>query len=181
MKVLTKIGIGVGAVIALPFVVALFVPSDYAIEREITINKPKQEVFEYIKYLKNQEKYSKWAMMDPGMKRTYEGIDGTVGFIAGWESKNKELGVGEQEIMKVIEGDSLVTELRFKEPFENKDKAYFATESVSPRQTKVKWGFKGAFPYPMNLMNLFIDFDKELGRDLEIGLQNMKQNLEVKK
>ena len=82
---------------ALPLVVALFVKKDYNVEREIVINKSVNEVFSFIKYLKNQDSYSKWAMMDPQMKKTYRGTDGEIGFVSAWESNMKEVGFGEQE------------------------------------------------------------------------------------
>ena len=67
-------------------IAAIFVKREYSVEREVVINKPKQEVFEYVKLLKNQDNYSKWAMMDPKMKKEYTGTDGTVGFISAWDS-----------------------------------------------------------------------------------------------
>ncbi|OFY82191.1 MAG: polyketide cyclase [Bacteroidetes bacterium RIFCSPLOWO2_12_FULL_35_15] len=178
MKVLKKILISIGILIAIPLIIALFVKKDYAVEREVTINKPKQEVFDYIKFLKNQDQYSKWAMMDPSMKKNYTGTDGTVGFISAWDSNNKDVGKGEQEITKISEGERIEFKLRFKLPFEAEDDAYMTTEAVSENQTKVKWGFTGAFPYPMNLMGLFMDMDKEVGADLETGLSNLKNVLE---
>ena len=69
-------------IIALFLIVALFVKKDYAVEREIIINKPKQVVFDYVKILKNQDAYSVWNMKDLAAKKTYTGTDGTVGFIA---------------------------------------------------------------------------------------------------
>ncbi len=48
MKVLKKILIGIALIIATLLIVALFVKKDYAIEREININKSKQDVFNYI-------------------------------------------------------------------------------------------------------------------------------------
>ena len=65
MKIVKKILIGLAILIALVLVVALFVGKEYTAESEIIINKPKQEVFEYIKHIKNQNNYSKWNMMDP--------------------------------------------------------------------------------------------------------------------
>lgn len=70
MKILKKILIAIVAIIAIALITALFVKKEYAIERTISINKPKEAVFNYIKYLKNQDTYSKWAMMDPNMKKT---------------------------------------------------------------------------------------------------------------
>src|SRR6478736_279635 len=98
MKILKKIAIVLVALIAILLIVALFVKKDFKVEREIVINKPKKEVFDYIRFIKNQDHYSKWAMMDPNMKKTYTGTDGTVGFISAWESENKNVGTGEQEI-----------------------------------------------------------------------------------
>jgi hypothetical protein len=178
MKILKGILITLGILIAIPLIVALFVKKDYAIERTITINKPKLLVFDYIKFLKNQDNYSKWAMTDPNMKKAYTGTDGTVGFISAWESTDKNVGKGEQEIVKIVEGERMDVKLRFKVPFEAQDDAYFITEALSENQTKVRWGFKGAFPYPFNFMSLFFDMDKEVGKDLEVGLNNLKKVLE---
>lgn len=180
MRILKKLLIGLVLVIALLLIVALFVKKDYAIEREVTINKPKQEVFNYVKYVKNQDNFSVWNQKDPNMKKSYSGTDGTVGFVYAWESNDEHVGKGEQEIVKITEGERMDMKLRFKEPFEAEDNAYLVTESVSPTQTKVKWGFNGAFHYPMNLMGLMMDMDKEVGGDLAKGLANLKTVMESK-
>ena len=178
MRILKKILIALAIIIAIPLIVALFVKKDYAVEKEIVINAPKAEVFEYIKFLKNQDNYSKWNKIDPNMKKTYTGTDGTVGFISAWESKNENVGVGEQEILKITEGERIDTKLRFKAPFEAQDDAYMITEDAENNQTKVKWGFKGAFPYPMNLMLLVMDMEEMLGKDMQDGLNNLKGLME---
>lgn len=180
MKILKTILIAVGILIAVPLIVAIFVKKDYEVEREITIDKPKEEVFDYVKFLKNQDNYSKWATMDPDMKKTYRGTDGTVGFVSAWESDNKDVGKGEQEIKKITDGERIDFELRFFEPFESTEPAYMTTESVSENQTKVKWGFSGHMDYPMNIMMLFMDFEKMIGDDLDTGLKNLKAVLEAK-
>lgn len=180
MRILKIILIVILILIAIPLLTALFVKKDYGVEREISINKPKHEVFDYIKYLKNQDHYSKWAMMDPDMKKTYRGTDGTVGFVSAWESNKKDVGAGEQEIKNITEGERLDFELRFIEPFESTEHAYMISEPVSENQTKVRWGFNGHMNYPMNLTMLFMDFDKMIGDDLATGLQNLKTVLENK-
>lgn len=178
MKILKRILIVVGILIAIPLIVALFVKKEYAVEKEIVINKPKAEVFEYIKFLKNQDNFSKWATIDPNMKKSYRGTDGTVGFVSHWESDNEEVGWGEQEIKKITEGERIDFELRFIKPFEATEPAFMSTETVSDNQTKVKWGFSGHMDYPMNLMLLFMDFEKMIGDDLQTGLAKLKTELE---
>ena len=165
--------------VSMVLVVAAISPSDYALERDIVISKNKSEVFDYIKFLKNQENYSTWAKMDPNMKKNYQGTDGTKGFVSAWESDNKQVGKGEQEILNIVEGERIETELRFYEPFAATDSAYMMTESVSDNETKVSWGFIGHVSYPMNILLLTMDMDKELGVHLEEGLENLKKLLEV--
>lgn len=173
-----KILIGLVVVIAIPLIAALFVKGEYHVERQITLSIPKTEVFGYIKYLKNQNDFSKWATMDPDMKKTFTGEDGTVGFVSRWESENDDVGVGEQEILKISEGERIDFELRFIKPFESTEAAYMITEAVDANTTLVKWGFEGKMAYPMNLMFLFMDFDKLIGDDLQTGLENLKALME---
>jgi hypothetical protein len=180
MRIIKKIILGLVAIIAIVLIAGFFMPKDYAVKREITINQPKDSVFKFVKFLKNQDKYSVWNKMDPKMKKNFSGVDGTVGFIAGWESKDENLGIGEQEIMKITEGERIDLELRFKVPFEANDKAYMTTEAVSDNTTKVSWGFDGAMPYPMNIMMPFMNMEKMLGDDLEKGLADLKVVLETK-
>ncbi|WP_348811107.1 SRPBCC family protein [Flavobacterium maritimum] len=178
MNIIKKIIFGLLGIIALALIVALFLPKEYAVEREISINKPKDSIFNYVKFLKNQDNFSVWSQMDPNMKKTFSGTDGTVGAISAWESQDKNVGVGEQEIKKIIEGERIDFELRFKVPFESTDMAYMTTEAVSPNKTTVKWGFNGKSPYPMNLMLVFMNMDEMLGKDLEKGLYNLKVVME---
>jgi hypothetical protein len=178
MKILKNLLLVIVGLIVLVLIVAVFVKKDFAVEREIVINKPKTEVFDYIKYLKNQDNYSKWAQMDPAMKKEYKGTDATVGFVSAWDSDKDDVGKGEQEIKGITEGERVDYELRFIKPFEATNYAYMATESASDAQTKVKWGFNGKMNYPMNIMMLFMDMDAMLGKDLETGLNNLKGVME---
>jgi hypothetical protein len=178
MKILKRILTGIGILILIPLIVAIFVKKDYAVEKEIVINKSKQKVFDYVVLLKNQDNFSKWAKMDAGMEKTYRGTDGTVGFVSAWNSQNPDVGKGEQEIKKITEGERIDFEIRFIEPFKSTSTAYMIIENISENQTKVKWGFNGHMSYPMNLMMLFMDFDKMIGEDFNTGLGNLKKILE---
>jgi hypothetical protein len=179
---LKKILIGLGLVIVLGIgaiaAVVLMTPTGFKVEREVTINKPKSEVFAYAKMLKNQNDWGPWFKKDPTMKQELVGTDGTVGFISKWDSSNPDVGTGEQEIKKIVEGERIDTELRFLKPFESKADAYLTTESVSDTQTKVKWGFTGEMPRPMNLLLVVMDMDAAVGKDFAEGLNTLKTILE---
>lgn len=165
-------------VVVFLLVVGLFLKKEYTVERDITINKPKQQVFEYLKLLRNQNNFSKWARMDPKMKQEFKGTDGTVGFISSWSSEVKNVGAGEQEISKITEGQRIDYHLRFIKPFKSNSEAYLETTALSPDHTRVKWAFTGVMNYPMNVMLLFMNMDKMLGPDLQTGLDNLKGILE---
>ena len=88
------------------------------------------------------------------------------------------MGVGEQEIIRIDNGNRIDYQLRFMEPFESTSTAYMVFDSIDSSRTKLKWGFDGEMAYPMNLMLLFVDMEGELGGDLQEGLDNLKGILE---
>ena len=179
MKILIGIIVVLVGIIVLFLIIGLFVKKDYSVGKEVVVNKPKIAVFEFVKLLKNQNKFSVWASMDPNMKTIFKGTDGTVGFVSVWESdNNKNVGKGEQEILKIVDGERIDYEIRFLKPFKSTSWAYITTIAVDDNQTKVHWGFTGKMKYPTNLMMLFMNMEKMVGGDLEKGLQNLKVLLE---
>ena len=177
-KILISVLVLIVLLIAAIAVLAFVAPTELKVERSITINKPKAEVFAYVRNLKNQNDWGPWYKKDPGMKIETRGSDGSPGFISAWNSTNNEVGEGEQEIKKITEGERIDTELRFKRPFETKSDAYMITEGAAPDKTNVKWGFTSTMPRPINIMLLMMDMDKEVGKDFEDGLSNLKTILE---
>ena len=182
MKFLKKVLMLIVALAGILLIIALFVKKDFEISRTIAINKPKSEVFEYLKYLKNQSNFTVWQEMDPNVKQNYKGTDGTVGAVYSWNSKIEDVGAGEQEITKIKDNNRIDFEVRFTKPWESVGQAYFITEDIdnSTDKTKVTWGFSGRSPWPLNLFLLFKDMEIELGPDLEKGLNNLKVILETK-
>lgn len=180
MRTFKKIILVVVVIIAIVLVIAAILPSDYAVERAVVIEKPRAEVFDYVVLLRNQDNFSVWAGMDPMMKKTFKGVDGTVGFVSAWESKDPNVGKGEQEIMQIDPLNRIDYEMRFIEPFEAKDQAFMLFEPINDSTTKVVWGFSGSFPYPMNLMMPFMNMEEMLGNDFSKGLENLKTILEQK-
>jgi uncharacterized membrane protein len=163
------------ALIAIICVIGLIAPKDFTVEREVIINKPIDQVFAYLKQLKNQNSWSVWAKMDSNMVVNYRGTDGTVGFVSAWEG-NSKVGKGEQEIKQITEMQRIDYELRFMKPMKVTNQSYITTESAGDNQTKVKWGFMGHSPFPMNIMMLFMK--GTLADQLQTGLNNLKEILE---
>ncbi len=112
------------------------------------------------------------------MKKEFRGTDGTPGFVSSWDSENRNVGKGEQEILKVTEGELIDYELRFLKPFRSVSRAYMKVVSEGDDRTKVQWGFSATMNYPSNIMLVFMHMEKVTGKDLEKGLQNLKALLE---
>jgi hypothetical protein len=174
MAIIFYIVIGI---IVLIVILALIAPKSYDVSRSMEISRPKAVVFENIKYLKKQEEWSPWAKKDPNMEKKFTGVDGEVGAISYWNG-NKDVGEGEQEITKIIEGKRVEGELRFMKPFRSTSDSCLELVELSNGNTKVTWGFKGENKFPMSIMMLFMNMDKAVGKDFEEGLQSLKSILE---
>ena len=146
------------------------------IEKSIVINKSSKLVFDYLRMTKNQDNFSVWNMTDPNMKKTYKGVDGTIGFIYSWDSTVKNVGAGEQEITGIEEGKSIDYTIRFSRPMQNIGKSKFQIAGFGDERTSVVWTFDSPSKFPMSLFSPI--FKIMLGKDIEKGLINLKSILE---
>jgi uncharacterized protein YndB with AHSA1/START domain len=175
MNTLMTILLAVAGFIALLLIIALFMKRDHYVKREIIINAPRQKVFDYLKLLENQEKFNKWAMADPGRNREVKGTDGTVGFMISWNG-DKSVGEGQKEIMNIIEGKKVETQIRFVRPMATTANVVMETEPLSDNQTKVYMSNAGTLKYPMNLMIPIAEL--KFPKDMDISLSTLKTILE---
>jgi len=178
-KILIALVAVVVLLIAVIGVAVMMAPTDFKVERETVINKPRPEVYQYVKFVKKQNDWGPWFKKEPSMKQDFRGTDGEVGFVTHWSGNTEQVGEGEQEIKRLVPDQRVETELRFIRPFESKADAYIDLQDAAPGQTKVKWGFSGQMPRPMNLFLLVMDLDKEVGKDYAEGLASLKAILEA--
>jgi hypothetical protein len=156
---------------------ASIAPKTYDVSRSIEINATKETIFPYLKFLEKQREWSPWSKKDPNMNTKLTGTDGEEGAVSYWKG-NKDVGEGEQEITKVIEGKRVEGELRFFKPWKSESDCYMNLEEVSPDTNKVTWGFTGKNKFPFSIMMVFMSMDKMVGKDFEEGLQMLKRKLE---
>lgn len=165
----------VTGIIVLVLIIALFMKREHYVRREVIIDAPRQEVFDFLKLLKNQDKFNKWAMADPDRDREFRGTDGTVGFIIAWNG-DKSVGEGEKEITNIIDGKRIETRIRFVRPMAMIADVIMETESLSADQTKVYLSNGGILKYPMNIMIPIAE--KKFQKDVDISLSTLKGILE---
>jgi len=176
MNVIVTILLVVAAIIALLLIIALFIKKEHYVNREIIINAPRQKVFDFLKLLKNQDQFNKWATADKkNRKEEFKGTDGTIGFIYSW-SGDKSAGEGEKEIKNIVEGKRIETEIRFIKPMRVSASVIFETESLSENQTKVSLINTGTLKYPLNMMIPMAE--KKFPKDMDASLSTLKNILE---
>ena len=175
MNLLITLLIILAGIVVLLLVIALFLKKEHYVHCEIIINAPQQKVFDFLKLLKNQDKFNKWAKADPDRIWEYKGTDGTVGFLISWKG-NKHAGEGEKEIMNIIEGKRIETQIRFVKPMKTVADITMETEALADNQTRVHLINAGTLKYPMNI---FIPLaEKNFPRDMNSSLATLKDLLE---
>lgn len=174
MKFLKTTGIILLILIIIIAVLSFIAPTKMESERSITIQAPKEVVWEHICSLQKQNEWGPWKEQDPNMKVEYSGNDCTVGAKSKWTSEVKEVGSGEQEIVTLEPMKSTETKLHFLEPWESDAKAWMKMDDDPAGGVNVTWGFNSEMPRPMNAMMLFMNVEKGLGDMFYTGLTNLK-------
>jgi effector-binding domain-containing protein len=171
MKILKVLGIILAVVVVLIIILAIALPTKYNVERSITIDAPKNIIFEQVSHFKHFIKWNPWSKMDPNLSYEITGTDGTVGAVYSW-SGNDSVGIGSLTNISVTE-DRIDQKLDFTAPWEAHDDNYYIFED-SPEGVKVTWGMDGNLDRPMNIMGLFMNMEEMIGSEYEKGLESLK-------
>lgn len=165
--VLLVVGVLIVGVLAL----AATRPDTFRVERKATIEAPPEKVFALLSDFHRWEAWSPWEKRDPAMKRTHSGAASGKGAAYAWEG-NREVGKGRMEITAASPPSHLTIQLDFLAPFECHN---FAEFTLTPRggATEVTWAMHGPSSFLFKLMGLFMNMDKMVGRDFEVGLANL--------
>lgn len=161
------------AIVALLLIIPLFISKEMNYEKSISIDAQINQVWKNVSTLSAMDQWSPWNAKDPDMARTLTGIDGQEGAKQSWVSDKKDVGEGSQTIVGIDAPNTLATKLEFIKPFKSEADAYvklFESEGV----TTATWGFESQMPYPMNIMKLFMNFEKNMDKDFGSGLDKLK-------
>jgi hypothetical protein len=177
MRFLKYLALAILAIVLVILIVALFVPKTFEYQKSIGISAPIDSVWQNTNSLAALDKWSPWNDHDPNMKKEMTGEDGSVGAKQSWDGKI--VGSGSQTIVNVQKPILLETKLDFVKPHESHGKAYvkLVTDGAG---TKVTWGMTGSMPYPFNVMILFMNMEKAMGKDWDNGLSKLKLLSETK-
>jgi uncharacterized protein YndB with AHSA1/START domain len=162
--------------LAAVFLIAATKPDTFRIERAATIPAPPETVFALINDFHQWRSWSPWEDRDPELKRTYSGSASGKGAVYAWEG-NRNVGSGRMEIMESAAPSKIVIKLDFIKPFEGHNTAEF-TLAGGANATAVNWVMTGPSIFFSKVMQVFISFDRMIGKDFETGLANLNKRAE---
>jgi hypothetical protein len=177
MKILKRILTIVAIAFAAIFILSLFLPSVYHVERSIVITSPMDSVFHNINNLKQ---WNQWIPFnkdaDTTFVITYNDPSEGVGASQKWDGKKLGKGslkITKSELGKVIEYEESLGDQDFKTTG-----AFLFKDTING--VKVTWqeeGSNGLNP----IARIFGKYyDKLIGGDFERGLENLKKACEKK-
>ena len=169
---LKKILIVFAIALAVVLLLAAMKPDTFRVERSASIKAPPEKIFPLIDDFHRWPAWSPWEKKDPAMKRTHSGAPAGKGAVYAWDG-NKDVGKGRMEILESNPASKVAIKLDFIEPFEGHNTATF-TLKPEGGATNVTWVMDGPAPFISKLMQVFMNFDKMIGKDFEEGLANMK-------
>ena len=150
----------------------------YDLSRTVMINRPKAEVYAYLRQLRKQPQWMPWFQKEPDkLTMKFKGDDGKVGACSYWKFYNKR-GEGIQRITKVREGKVMETQLLLLKPYKSLAMIYMAVKEIEPERTKMVWGMRGVHKFPASVFFIFYSLESALGKQFEQGLHNLKNKLE---
>src|SRR5579862_1092083 len=165
LEIIAIIAVILAIAIAIVLILASTKPATFAIQRSAVMQAPAETVFPLIDNFHQWTKWSPWENRDPALKRTYSGTESGKGAVYAWDG-NKNVGSGRMEILDASSPSKITIKLDFFKPFEGHNTAEF---TLSPQgvATNVNWVMHGPAPFMHRVMQVFINFDKMIGKDFE--------------
>lgn len=161
-------------IIGLTLIIALFLPSEFNVERQIEIEAPLDSVFALVENVETLVAWNPWSKLDPDAENTLS--DSLNGEGAYWYWNGEVIGKGSMTISGIDINKRIDYILRFDEPKMNPSDIIFYFKSSS-LGTQVTWINRGNLNYPIGRY-FGLMMDGMLGPDFEQGLIQLKQMAE---
>ncbi len=171
-EIVAIIAIVLALAIAIVLILAATKPNTFSVRRATTVKAAPEKIFPAINDFHRWTDWSPYENKDPAMKRSYGGADSGKGAVYGWDGNNN-VGSGRMEILDASMPSKIVIKLDFFKPFEGHNTAEF-TMLPQGDATQLTWLMHGPAPFMSRLMQVFVNLDRMIGKDFEVGLSNLK-------
>jgi hypothetical protein len=171
-EIIAIIAVVLAIVIAVVLILAAAKPNTFSVQRGATMKAQPEKIFSLINDFHQWGNWSPWENRDPAMTRSFSGAQSGRGAAYAWEG-NKNVGSGRMEILDASAPSKITIKLDFLKPFEAHNTAEF-TMLPQGDVTNVTWVMHGPAPFMSKMMQVFMNIDRLIGKDFEIGLANLK-------
>ena len=175
LEIIAVIAAALAVAVIIVLILASTKPDTFSVQRSIAVKAPAEKIFPLISNFHQWANWSPWENRDPAMKRTFAGSESGNGAVYAWDG-NKKVGSGRMEILDASSPSRIVIKLDFFKPFEGHNTAEFSLrpQGGAGPATSVDWVMRGPAPFMHRLMQVFMNFDKMIGKDFETGLAKLK-------
>lgn len=171
MKVVKFLLIGIVGLLALLAVIGLLLPGHVRVARSTVIAAQPGQLISYLDGYRRFNDWSPWAELDPATKYSYSGPERGAGAHMEWDSKNRNVGAGKQEVL-AVDGDRQV---RSSLEFDGQGKAEVTFDLAAEGDgTRVTWTMD--MDMGMNPIGRWMGLmmDGMIGPDFERGLGRLQ-------
>lgn len=169
MKVFKGFLIALVGIFILILIITVFLSGNYYIERKIEIKAPASIVYYFLDDFRNWKYWDTWWKLDTNQVRIYAGPHFGLNSKFYWSSKDRNVGEGEIQIIDEKPFDFIKLQVRL-------GKEMLSTNQFRLMQMGDKilltWSMEGELKFLAKWFRFFLD--QAIGRDFEIGLQNIK-------
>jgi Polyketide cyclase / dehydrase and lipid transport len=173
LEIIAVIAVVLGLAIAIVLIIAATKPNTFSVQRATLVKAPAEKIFPFINDFHQWGSWSPYEHKDPAMKRTYGGAASGKGAVYAWDG-DRNVGSGRMEILDASAPAKIVIKLDFFTPFEGHNTAEF-TMLPQGDATNLTWLMHGPAPFMAKIMHVFMNIDRMVGKDFEIGLANLKR------
>src|SRR6266566_2010189 len=167
-EIIAIIAVILAIALAVVLILAAIKPNSFSVQRATSIKAPADEIFPLINDFHQWGTWSPYENKDPAMKRTFSGAASGHGAVYAWDGNNN-VGSGRMEILDASAPSKIVIKLDFFKPFEGHNTAEF-TMLPQGDATTLTWRMHGPAPFMSRLMQVFMNLDRMIGKDFEVGL-----------
>lgn len=157
------------------FILGLFMPQDYRIERSVEISAPISKAFSLSNNLNQWPRWSPWVEQDPSIKVTVGSIAQGVGASQSWMG---ESGGGRLEFIESVQDKRISYNIWFG----STDQPAISTmtfEQVTANKIRVHWAIEGDMQMPIVGFIMAMLMDSLVGPSFDTGLTNLKREAEL--
>jgi len=148
-------------------------PTDISYQRTIMTSASADTAFAIFSDLARWDEWSPYNKKDPDLKKEISVPSTGLGARYAWDG-NKDIGAGRMTITAIDPGRSLDMRLEFDRPFKCNNHVEWRVDDEG-EQRRITWSMDGKSDALLpRIVGLFMDMDKMVGGDWEVGLETLK-------